>query len=396
MSVHNAEGVKPNRAKLANAGQLNRPERIILLTIVGSGALFDLFGLLTTSEPDPIRSVLSIVTTLTFALYVWLSPAIATSIMGVAIAISFFAGSATPALVVAAVAAALVLRLGSVPVIIGYLGGFLVANALFLYGVGTGESENEPGNVALALIVATVAGGVGFALRAAHTRGERLQLELAEQAERERAAVLAERQWIAGELHDSIAHHLTVVAMHVQLLDDDRARPGSQEAIRTAARKALSDLRFVIELAEDGPRGTGVPSGDLAAAIDEASEEFRATGLQVASSGDPSDENIPRGAEIILARIVRESSTNILKYAGAGEVHIGVEVSTDSVVLSIRSPLPVTPRRDMPSTGTGLNRMAERVLGVRGEFHAGEVDGDWLVEVRLPLVTGSVGASADS
>lgn len=384
MSVHNAEGETPKREKRAHAVPLNRPERIILLTLVGSGALFDLFGLLTAEEPDVLRSVLSIVMTLTFALYVCWPPAVASTVLGIVVAISFFAGSATPALTVAAVAAALVLRLGSVPVIIGYLGGFLVANALFLYGVGKGVEENAPGSVALVLIVATVSGGVGFALRAAHSRGERLQRELFEQAEREREAVLAERQWIAGELHDSIAHHLTIVAMHVQMLDDDVARPGSQEAIRIAARKALGDLRFVIQLAEDGSNGESVPSGDLAEAIEEASEEVSAAGHAVVCDGDPSDENIPRGVEMILARIVRESSTNILKYAGPGEVRFQVDLIAGFVTLSIRSPIPATPRRDMPSTGTGLNRMASRVLGVSGEFSAGEVDGAWLVEVRLP------------
>lgn len=384
MSVHSTEGGTPKRAKRPHVEPLNRPERIILLILVGSGALFDLFGLLTTSVADPLKNVLSIIMTLTFALYVWWPPVVATSVMGVAVALSFVAGNATPALTVAAVAAALVLRLGTVPVIIGYLGGFLVANALFLYGVGKGIEENAPGSVALVLIVATVSGGVGFALRAAHSRGERLQRELVEQAEREREAVLAERQWIAGELHDSIAHHLTIVAMHVQMLDDDAARPGSQEAIRTAAKKALGDLRFVIQLAEDGSNSGSVPSGDLVEAIEEASEEVSAAGHTVVCDGDPSDENIPRGVEIILARIVRESSTNILKYAGPGEVRFHVDLVAGFVTLSIRSPIPATPRRDMPSTGTGLNRMASRVLGVSGEFSAGEVDGAWLVEVRLP------------
>src|SRR5690606_4863361 len=156
--------------------------------------------------------------------------------------------------------------------------------------------------IATTLVAATIAGGVGFALRISYARGHRLEHELADSVEREREAILAERRWIAGELHDSIAHHLTVIAMHVRLVDDERARPTSQSAIQVSARKALSDLRFVIEMAEESPRGTGVPSGDLAAAIDEAREEFEAAGHSVVCVGDPSDENIPRGAEIIMAR----------------------------------------------------------------------------------------------
>lgn len=373
---------EPRRFQLGRAEQLNRPERIALLTIVGGIAIVDFIGFVTTPEADLAQAALSIATTLAFALYLW-SPLVATSALGLAVALSFFVNNAIAGLVAGAIAAGLVLRLATAPLVIGYVGGLLLLNALYAYLYGAREST--PTNIALFLIFAIVAGGVGLALRMAYTRGHRLEHELAEQAEREREAVLAERRWIAGELHDSIAHHLTVVAMHVQLLDDDKARPGSQEAIRVAARKALSDLRFVIELAEDAPRGTEVPSGDLAAAIDEAREEFEATGHPVVCEGDPTDENIPRGAEIILARIVRESATNILKYAGPGEVRFLLDMGPDSIALTIRSPLPATPRRDLPSTGTGLNRMAERVLGVSGEFSAGPADDLWLVSARLPV-----------
>ncbi|NKF32150.1 hypothetical protein HER21_37610, partial [Pseudomonas sp. BGM005] len=116
-------------------------------------------------------------------------------------------------------------------------------------------------HVGIFLVGAAVSGAVGYALRLAFARGRTLEAQLAEKAEQERQAVLAERRWIAGELHDSIAHHLTVVSLHVQMLDDDRAGAASQEAIRIAARKAMTDLRFVIDLADDGPRSTGMPSG---------------------------------------------------------------------------------------------------------------------------------------
>ncbi|WP_214443650.1 histidine kinase, partial [Mycobacterium tuberculosis] len=109
-------------------------------------------------------------------------------------------------------------------------------------------------NVGIYLIFATAAGAVGLALRLAFARGRRLEHELEAAAEQEKEAVLAERRWIAGELHDSIAHHLTVVSLHVQMLEDPDTSDGSREAIRVAARKAMTDLRFVIDLADDGPR----------------------------------------------------------------------------------------------------------------------------------------------
>lgn len=374
--------VGSRRFHLGRAERLNRAERIALLIIVAGSVALDVLGAVSAPDPDPVLSAISIATTLAFALYLR-SPLVATSALGIAVALAFLIGDPTAGLMAGAIAAGLVLRLATTPLIIGYAGGFLLCNALYAFRYGDGEST--PTNVALFLILATVAGAVGLALRLAYTRGRRLEHELAERAELERQAVLAERRWIAGELHDSIAHHLTVVAMHVQMLDDDAARPGSQEAIRVAARKALSDLRFVIELAEEAPRGAAVPAGDLAAAIEEAREEFEATGHPVVCEGDPSDESIPRGADLILARIVRESATNILKYAGPGEVRFVLELDPESISMRILSPLPTVPRRDLPSTGTGLNRMAERVLGVSGEFSAGPSETAWLVSARLPV-----------
>ena len=181
-------------------------------------------------------------------------------------------------------------------------------------------------------------------------------------------------------------HHLTVVALHVQMLDDDRTSSESQEAIRIAARKAMTDLRFVIDLADDGPRSEGMPSGDLAASVDEAQQEFESAGHSVIVDGDPSDERIPRAAEIILARILRESATNVLKYAGEGEVAIRFDIDDEAAKLTVSSPLSATPRRELSSSRTGIGRMAERVLGASGEFSAGEADGRWVVTALLPIV----------
>ncbi|MBW1638700.1 hypothetical protein G3H63_06335 [Microbacterium resistens] len=377
---------------MGRAEGLHRPEWIALVAIVAGSVLVDLLLFLTAPTPDPLRSVVSVTTTLSFLLFLW-SPVIATCGLGVAVAVSLATGHGGPGLFAAAIGALLVLRLASASVILSYVAGLLLYTALVF---STSEDNRATSvNVAVALIIAVAAGALGLGIRAAYARRQRLEHELAASAEKEREAVLAERSWIAGELHDSIAHHLTIVAMHAQLLDDEATRPTSQDAIRSAARKALSDLHFVIELAKDAPRGTEVGSGDLSAAVAEAREEFEAAGHPVTVVGDPADERIPRGAEIILARVVRESATNVLKYAAPGEVRLAIVVGQDDVRMSIRSPRPATPRRDLPSTGTGLNRMAERVLGVSGEFHAGEDGEDWLVSIRLPLAGTAVAAPAE-
>jgi signal transduction histidine kinase len=369
----------PGILRFNRGERLNTLERVVVLVFLAGVASLDIFGLIFTGDVDVTGSLISLASTVVFALYIrW--PSVATTLLGVVFAVSLIAGKDSSVLIVAAIAAGMVMRLGSTALVLSYAGGFLVASAVVAYADTTVSV-----NVGIYLVVAAVAGAIGVALRLASDRGQILEERLAESAEQERQAVLAERRWIAGELHDSIAHHLTVVALHVQMLDDPTVVAESQEAIRVAARKAMADLRFVIELADDGPRARGMQTGDLREAIDEARSEIEAAGHPVRVDGDTEDARIPRVAEIAFARIVRESATNILKHAGAGPVLLSLQVHDEFVALTIRSPLPTTPRRDLPSSGTGLNRMAERVLGASGEFSAGAVDGQWQVLARLPL-----------
>ncbi|MBP3976313.1 sensor histidine kinase [Microbacterium sp. BLY] len=366
--------------RLVRGEKLTAIERIVVLAIISITVAVDVIGLIVAPGVNPAAVLVSIASSAVFALYLW-KPLIATCALGVVFALSFLAGTESQVLTAAAVAAGLVMRLGWTALILSYTGAFLVSAAI----VAIGDADSDV-NVALYLVFAAVAGAVGFALRVAFARGSRLERQLEAAAEQEREAVLAERRWIAGELHDSIAHHLTVVSLHVQMLEDPEASDGSREAIRVAARKAMTDLRFVIDLADDGPRAAGMPTGDLVAAVEEARTEFEAAGHDVILDGDPGDERIPRAVEIVLARIVRESATNVLKYAGPGTVEIRLAVDDDKAHLSLRSPLPTTPRRELSSSRTGLGRMAERVMGASGEFNAGEVDGHWLVSAVLPVV----------
>jgi len=366
-------------ARLGKGEKLSTIERIAIVAVIGTIVIFDIVGLFLPPGLEPLAAAIGIASSAVLALYLW-SPLIATYALGVVVALSFIPGIESQVLTVAAFAAGLIVRLGWTSLVLSYAGGFLLATALTAY-----TDTRVAVNIGIYLVVAVVSGAVGFALRMAFARGRTLEVQLAEKAEQERQAVLAERRWIAGELHDSIAHHLTVVSLHVQMLDDDRTSTESQEAIRIAARKAMTDLRFVIDLADDGPRSEGMPAGDLAASVDEAKQEFEAAGHPVLIKGDPTDERIPRAAEIILARIMRESATNALKYAGPGEIEIRLDVDDEMAGLVISSPLSVTPRRELSSSRTGIGRMAERVLGASGEFTAGEDDGRWVVTARLPI-----------
>ncbi|UNK70102.1 histidine kinase [Microbacterium sp. H1-D42] len=369
----------PGRLRLTRGERLTTLERVVMLAFLVVLMVLDIFGVIFTPGTDVTGSVLSVTATAVFVLYLWW-PATATAVLGLVFAVSVVAGKDSVVLFAAAVAAGMVMRLGGTAHVLLYGAGFLVATAIVAF-----DDTGDPVNVGIYLLFAAVAGAIGFALRLASARGDNLERQLAKSAEQERQAVLAERRWIAGELHDSIAHHLTVVALHVQMLDDPSVSKESQDAIRIAARKAMADLRFVIDLADDAPRSTAVQTGDLDTAITEASAEIEAAGHNVVVEGSSTDERIPRIAEIVLARIVRESTTNILKYAGPGDVIVRVDTDDDTVALTMLSPLAATPRRNLSSSGTGLNRMAERVIGANGEFASGVEGEHWRVAARLPV-----------
>ncbi len=223
--------------RLTHVEQLSRLERIVVLVAIGGLMAVDIVSYFIGSSSGLLVSVFSVATTAVFAIYLWW-PWLATALLGVMFGLSFVTGTQFNVVLAASVGIGLIMRVGRTALILSYIGFLLVAIALIAYTDG-----GETVNVGIYLIIATVSGAIGFALRVASARGERLEEQLALQAEQEREAVLAERRWIAGELHDSIAHHLTVVALHVQMLDDADTRASSQEVIRGATKKAMADLR---------------------------------------------------------------------------------------------------------------------------------------------------------
>jgi signal transduction histidine kinase len=235
-------------------------------------------------------------------------------------------------------------------------------------------------------VVAVVLGGIGLILRAAHARGDRLDEQRERADERGRAAVAQERRRFAGELHDGIAHDLTVIALHAQMLDDpdEAVRRTAQATIQATTRNALGDLRYVIEMADDGPRDAAGFSSDPATALRQASETLEAAGYPVqVPLGALS--RAPRRIGVVCARVRRECVTNVLKHAGPGTVGLDVEERDGHLHLTVRSSLPANRRSDLPSAGTGVARMSGHVRELGGELRAGADSGCWVVVARMPI-----------
>ncbi|MFD2339283.1 two-component sensor histidine kinase [Clavibacter tessellarius] len=223
--------------------------------------------------------------------------------------------------------------------------------------------------------------------------------DLAVQLARERdqqalLATAAERTRIAREIHDIVAHGITVM---VTLADGARAsavgRPElAREAMREVAdtgRTSLSEMRRMLGvLAEDADadapplRAPQPGHADLAALVD----SFRTTGLPVrfTTTGAPPDD---RGRQLAVFRVVQESLTNVLRYApNADRVDVRVDHRPDAITVEVTDDDvtgPVVP--PVPGSGRGLLGVSERMAVYGGTASAGRREGGgWRVLATLP------------
>lgn len=346
--------------------------------VVACGYLFD-------PTAELVTSLVDVAITALFVVFLW-SPQFALTGWAVVALFSFSVGHSSSTILALGIAAGLYTRVGSLRLIALYV-------ALFLIGIATTAAlfrGDERPNFIVVPLIALVSGGIGVVLRIANDRERRLSSLLAKRARAEQEVIRAERLRIADELHDVIAHDLTVIAMHARVLDratDDESRQVSQEAIGTAARKALADLRRVVDPVADAEPPASL-TDLLAVAFDTAEQELVAGGHTVAIEGDPLDTRIPRLVGNALARILRESVTNILKHGVPGLCRLTLTVRGASVTLQVHSaaePVGQTRITDIPSGGYGTMRMSERSQRLGGTFESAATDEGWLVTATLPL-----------
>jgi signal transduction histidine kinase len=226
------------------------------------------------------------------------------------------------------------------------------------------------------------------ALRELGTRTAELE------AERERSARMAvnqERQRIAREIHDIVAHSVSVMIA----LSEGAARAPEEQARRTmrevagTGRAALADLRRVLEVLrsadDDGPRRPQAPQPQVADLARLTADVERA-GLQVGVEvvGDP--EELPGGLQTTVYRIVQESLTNTLKHAvHASRAWVRLVVERDEVLVEVVDDGVATP--GPPSAaGHGLRGMTERARAFGGTVVVGPAPGGgWRVSCVLPV-----------
>jgi signal transduction histidine kinase len=207
----------------------------------------------------------------------------------------------------------------------------------------------------------------------------RLQVEEARHAERER---------IAREMHDVLAHRISLLAVHAGALEVRRSAPEAERraagVVRECAYEALEDLRAVIGMlradSADGDRPQPMLT-DLPALI----EQSRLAGSSVTLDSYLGDlAAAPDGVGRHVYRVVQEGLTNARKHAPGEPVRVRL-TGGDSLVVEITNPVPATAAASLPGAGSGLIGLRERMDLVGGRLeHGRTADGEFRLHARVP------------
>ena len=231
---------------------------------------------------------------------------------------------------------------------------------------------------------------------------ERAELLAAKQEESERRATLAERLRIARELHDIVAHHLSVVVIQAQgaqrIADKDPARATAAMAdVERTGRTALEEMRRLLGLLRTGEAAAAMPDGAYVpplglADVDDLAERLRRAGLDITVVRRGEAPEVPEDVGLTVYRIVQEALTNVLKHAGPAVVtvelaltheqgadQLGVTVTDDGRGASAALEAP-------PGAGRGTAGMRERVAVLGGRLSVGpQPGGGFRVHATIPL-----------
>lgn len=248
-------------------------------------------------------------------------------------------------------------------------------------------------NNASAMPIAALVWLVGQLLRQRDQREGRTQRALAEaRAETERraaAAVEQERTRISRELHDVVAHNLSVIVLQLagarRVSDRDPAAAATAiEAAETAARNALGEMRKLVQLVRGGEADADLPQPGLEQ-LPRLIDEARAVGtsVELETSGRPF--TLPPGLDLAAYRIVQEALTNVRKHAGTAAAQVRIDYRDHELAVSIEDDGPGADEAGAVP-GHGLIGMRERVALYGGEIETGpRAGGGFAVRARLPL-----------
>jgi signal transduction histidine kinase len=219
----------------------------------------------------------------------------------------------------------------------------------------------------------------------------------AERREREaQEAVGEERRRIAREMHDVVAHSISVMvvqaggARRILAGDPERAEQAAAR-IRTAGTDALAEMHILLGVLESAPDGAAPPTLD---GLEQLVARTRAAGLPVSLEVSGEHRSLTPGAELAVYRVVQEALTNAMKHAGSATTLVRLTWGEDALAISVADGGDGGPSPQLAGAGHGLTGMRERLRVYGGEVRAGpRPQAGFEVAARLPLERATAGVS---
>jgi signal transduction histidine kinase len=289
------------------------------------------------------------------------------------------------------------------PMLLGLMAGVVAALAPVFYSVlalgsavgmlAVASAEHRLDNLALylaVLVMGWVVGELMYVQAGLMTKQQEMQADLAKHAAAD------ERRRIAREVHDVIAHSLSVTLLHVtgarHALQQDRDVDDAVGALTDAerlGRQAMADIRRTVGLLDAGSENGSSPTLAPEPAITDIPDlvdDFVQAGLPVMLRTEGKTDQVSAAVGLALYRITQESLANIAKHAPTSKAQVSLEISPSSVVLSIVNDLPVrVPDAPAAHDGRGLPGMRQRVQLLGGVIDAGRCPRGWSVRAEIPL-----------
>lgn len=309
--------------------------------------------------------------------------------------VAAFTGTLAPGVILAAALAMFVLALRSTRRTTLIAAGIAVLAVLALSLFAAVSGVLDPRVVQFAVIIAFAsAAGDATRSRRAYIVAVTERAERAEQTRESEALrrVSEERLRIARDLHDAVAHQISVISLNAGVASSSlETRPDAARdalaAIRTASRNVLGeigDLLAVLRQSENASAAVAPQPG--LTQLDELVGQFLSAGLDVTVRVEGDRARVPVAADIVAYRVVQEGLTNASKHGSPRRAHLLVSVDEDAVRIVITNP--VAALTEAPTGlpgGNGLVGMQERVASVRGTVEGAPTAGGYRLSAMIPL-----------
>lgn len=256
----------------------------------------------------------------------------------------------------------------------------------------------------MALILILAGWSIGNFVGVMVDRRRQDQARVAEATRRAARAAQDERKSLARDLHDIVAHNLTIISMQTraaQYAGTDGAARQAVEVVGHSATEALADLRRMLSLLQAEGLVAGdqeaaqIELGDGAAALNleygavKFGRMLEGLGIETHVHTEGLEQDIPQSVETALYRVLQEAVTNVAKHsAEGGQCEICIRVNDDQLELAVDNTLPVhgaPARAGWNSSGSGLIGMRDRVDAFGGTMSSQRDGNWWRVRAEVPL-----------